>query len=585
MANQELIQQLLRERDAQYRRAQKAEAILEKYADVAALEAEWERTLAEVKAMYEKAMAEEKVKHEKAMTEEKANHAKEILKINAESEAKLQKTVKEYEEKLRVYVNQLEYLKRRVWGSMSEKRQAPDDPLQLRLDLGDLGLTDEEKKLAEDAAEKIKQARKTITVKEHTKQVPVRKKLPEGLRHEEVHIYPEGYEGHEDEWILFSETEDSEHLEVTAPDVWVRVTKRHKGIRKADMQIVTAKAPAEPIAKSYASASLLTELMVGKYVDHLPFYRQINMFKRLGVDLKQPTIEEWFHEVADLMRPTYFRLRDIMLQTDYLQSDESTLPIINNEKHRTVKGYIWLARSAILPLVLFHYHDGSRGQEVATGFFKDFKGALQVDGYGAYDILDKMEGITILCCWAHARRYFDRALTNDKERAEHALEQIGMLYSVETMADADGLDYAGRAALRQELAYPIITALEAWALKEYDEVLPKSPIGKALHYLTSHIRQLSRYVTDGRYQIDNNLIENSVRPLAIGRKNFLFCGNHNAAEDAAVIYTFMGCCKLAEVDFRKWTNYFLSHIHEYDNSYALDLADFLPHNMKAKGIL
>ena len=574
MTDKELIQQLLRERDEQFRRAQKAEAKLKMYADAAVMEAEYERKLAEKEA-----------KHEKAMAEEKARHAREILKINAESKAKLKKTVDEYEAKLRKYVQQLEYLKRRVWGSMSEKRQAPEDPLQLKLDFGDLGLTEEERELAESAAEEIKQARKTVTVKEHTKQAPVRKKLPEDLRHEEVHIYPEGYEGHEDEWILFSETEDSEHLEVTPPDMWVRVTKKHKGMRKSDRQIVTAKAPAEPLAKSYASASLLTELIIGKYVDHLPFYRQINMFRRLGVELREPTIEGWFHGVADLMRPMYYRLQEIMLQMDYLQSDESTLPIINNEKHRTVKGYIWLARAVILPLVLFHYHEGSRGKEVATGFFKDFKGALQVDGYAVYDILDKIDGIIILCCWAHARRYFDRALKNDKERAEHALDQIGLLYSVETMADARGLGYAERAALRQELAYPIIKALEAWALTEYPKVLPKSPIGKALYYLINHIRQLSRYVTDGRYQIDNNFIENSVRPLAIGRKNFLFCGNHDSAEDAAVIYTFMGCCKLAEVDFRKWMNYFLSHIHEYDNDYNLDLADFLPHNLKEKGVL
>lgn len=563
MTDKELIQQLLRERDEQFRRAEKAEAQLVEYSDVAAM----------------------KASYEKKLTEEKAKHAKEILKITKESDAKLKKTVDEYEKKLRSYVQQLEYLKRKVWGKMSEKRQAPDDPRQLKLDFGDLGLTEEEKRLAEESTEKIQQARSTVTVNAYTKQKPARKKLPENLRHEEEHIYPEGYEGHEEEWILFSETEDSEHLEVIPPDMWVRVTKRHKGMRKSDKQIVTAKAPAEPLAKSYASASLLTELIIGKYVDHLPFYRQIQMYKRLGIELKQPTIEGWFHGVADLMRPLYYRTQELMLGMDYLQSDESTVPVINNEKHRTVKGYVWLARAVIQPMVLFHYHDGSRGKEVATGFFKDYQGALQVDGYGVYDILDKMDGITILCCWAHARRYFDRALNNDRERAEHALEQIGLLYSVETMADAKGLDYEGRAALRQELSYPIIKALEAWGLAEYDKVVPKSNIGKAIFYLCNHIRQLSRYVTDGRYQIDNNFIENSVRPLAIGRKNFLFCGNHDAAEDAAVIYTFMGCCKLAEVDFRKWTNYFLSHIHEYDADYSKDLADFLPHNLKAQGIL
>ena len=118
-----------------------------------------------------------------------------------------------------------------------------------------------------------------------------------------------------------------------------------------------------------------------------------------------------------------------------------------------------------------------------------------------------------------------------------------------------------------------------------DGVMPKSPIGKALGYLLGHIRQLSRYITDGRYQIDNNFIENSVRPLALGRKNYLFCGNHDAAEDAAIIYTFMGCCKLAQVDVRKWLNYFFTHIHDYDEDYSRDLLELLPHNLKQKGIL
>ncbi len=160
-----------------------------------------------------------------------------------------------------------------------------------------------------------------------------------------------------------------------------------------------------------------------------------------------------------------------------------------------------------------------------------------------------------------------------------------MLYSVETIADEEGADYGRRAQIRQELAYPIIRGLEAWALSEIDSVLPKSPIGKALGYLLGHIRQLSRYTMDGRYQIDNNFIENSVRPLALGRKNYLFCGNHDAAEGAAIIYTFVGCCKLADVDVRKWLNHFFTHIHDYDKDYSRDLLELLPHRLRQKGIL
>ena len=146
---------------------------------------------------------------------------------------------------------------------------------------------------------------------------------------------------------------------------------------------------------------------------------------------------------------------------------------------------------------------------------------IQVDGYAGYDVLDKLAGIAILCCWAHCRRYFERALKNDKLRAEYGLDQIGMLYSVESMADEQNLSFEERADLRQRLSYPIIRGLEAWALEEYPKVLPKSPIGKALNYLLKRIKQLSGYTQDGRYAIDNNPIENCVRPLAIGRKNYM----------------------------------------------------------------
>jgi len=557
ISDKELIAHLLRERDELYRRATKAEHLVEELSDADAMKQKYENELASQRDAF--------------------------AKQKAELDAKYLQELSKKEDEIRTLTSKLEYAMRKLWGKMSEKRQLPENPQQLKFDFGATDLTEEEKRMAEAAMERVLEQRKAVKVKEHTKLVPVRHKLPENLRHEEEHVYPEGYLGHEDEWILFKETETSEHLEVTAPDIYVRVTVRHKAMRKSDNAIITATAPAEPLAKSYASASLLTELIIGKYADHIPFYRQINMYKRYGVELKQATLEGWFHGVADLMLPLYLRLKDYMLGLDYLQSDESTVPVVNNEKHRTVKGYMWLARSVIEPLVLFHYHEGSRGKEVALEFFDGYKGAIQVDGYPVYDLLDKLEGIIILCCWAHARRYFDRALKHDKKRAEYAIEQIGLLYSIETMADEQGLDHEARAALRQELSYPIIRALEAWALSEKDSVLPKSPIGKAIGYLLNHIRQLSRYTSDGRYKIDNNPVENSVRPLALGRKNYLFCGNHDAAEDSAVIYSLIGCCNIAGVDVRVWLNYFLVHVHDYDNDYSRDLIELLPHNLRKAG--
>ena len=557
-SDKQVMEALISERDTLYCRAVNAERIVDELSNAAVLKQTYESRIKELEAQYKKDLSKMDDEHKKVLSEK--------------------------EEKIRELMARLEYLTRKLWGRMSEKRQTPDDPSQLKLDFDGMELTDEEKRQIEKATKTVAESRK-VRVKEHEKSTPVRKKLPENLRRVENHVYPDGYLGHEDQWILFGGVETSEHLEVTPPEMYVRVTVRHKGMRLSDRTIATAPVPVEPLAKSYAGPTVLTELTVGKFADHLPFYRQILMFKRFGVELRQSTVEGWFFGIADLMRPMYYGLRDYMLQFDYLQSDESTVPVINNEKHRTVKGYMWLARAVTEPLVLFHYHEGSRGKEVALQFFGKYKGALGVDGYKVYDLLDKLNGITVLCCWAHCRRYFDRALNHDRKRAEYALEQIGMLYSVETIADEEGADYGRRAQIRQELAYPIIRGLEAWALSEIDSVLPKSPIGKALGYLLGHIRQLSRYTMDGRYQIDNNFIENSVRPLALGRKNYLFCGNHDAAEGAAIIYTFVGCCKLADVDVRKWLNHFFTHIHDYDKDYSRDLLELLPHRLRQKGIL
>ncbi len=151
--------------------------------------------------------------------------------------------------------------------------------------------------------------------------------------------------------------------------------------------------PFLPLAKSYAGASLLTELMVNKYVNHLPFYRQIQMFKQLGITLPSPTVNDWFCGTADLLRPLYYRLKEIVLSSDYIQVDESTLPVVKEEKHKTVKGYIWMVRAVVENLVFLHYDHGTRAQKVVIPLLKDFQGALQTDGYEVYKMYEDKKGV------------------------------------------------------------------------------------------------------------------------------------------------------------------------------------------------
>ncbi|HKK11826.1 MAG TPA: IS66 family transposase [Flavobacteriaceae bacterium] len=476
---------------------------------------------------------------------------------------------------------QIAVLQRKIWGKSSE-RYIKEDPMQRSFDFDGLDLLEEEKELATSAKEEIeqyKEKRVVAKIKKH----PVRKPLPETLPREEYHIYPENIDP--ENWTELK-PEITEVLERDPARWYVRRIIRHKYVQKAknrldtEKPIITAPMPLLPIAKSYAGASLLADIIINKYILHLPFYRQVQMFKQQGISIAPATINGWFKDIADLMRPTWYRLKELVLESDYIQCDETTVPIINNEKHKTIKGYLWMVRAVMPGLVFFHYDHGSRAQKVALQLFKHYQGVLQTDGYAVYDIYENKKGVLPIGCWAHARRKFDEALKEDKARAEYALEQIGLLYDVERRADQEGLSYEQRAELRSRLSYPIMVAFEKWLLAEYPKVLPKGRIGKAIRYTYNIYHKLTRYHLDGRWKMDNNMAENAIRPIALGRKNWLFCGNHEAAENAAIIYSLLGCCKASGVNFREWLIFFLDNIHSYDSDYTKDLAELLPHNFK-----
>jgi transposase len=491
------------------------------------------------------------------------------------------RTINQLDETIIKLQQQIEMLQRRIWGKSSE-RYINEDPLQRKLDFDGLDLLPEEKELATSAKEEIEKYKTIRVVEVKEKNHPVRKPLPESLPREETHIYPEKI--NLTDWTELS-PEITEVLEREPSRWYVRRIIRHKYVLKdksqdLEKQIITAPMPVLPIAKSYAGASVLADIIIDKYVNHLPFYRQIQMFRQQGISIAPATINGWFKDVADLMRPTYYRLKELVLASDYIQSDETTIPIINNEKQTTIKGYIWMIRAVMGNLVFFHYDHGSRAQKVALQLFKDFQGVIQTDGYAVYDIYENKKGVLPIGCWAHARRKFEEALAEDKARASYALEQIGLLYDVERRADQEQLSYEERANLRSRLSYPIMVAFEKWLLNQYPKVLPKGRIGKAIRYTYNIFHKLTRYHLDGRLKIDNNLGENAIRPIALGRKNWLFCGNDDAAENAAIMYSMLGCCKAHEVNFRDWLVYFLNNIHKYDNDYSKDLAELLPHNFK-----
>ena len=470
-------------------------------------------------------------------------------------------------------------LQRKIWGKSSE-RYIPKDPLQRRLDFEGLDLLPEEKELATSAKEEIEKY-KTIRVKVKEKSHPVRKPLPESLPREETHIYPEII--NPENWTELA-PEITEVLERDPARWYVRRIIRHKYALKdksqdVEKQIITAPMPVLPIAKSYAGATVLADIIIDKYVNHLPFYRQIQMFKQQGISIAPATINGWFRNVADLIRPAYYRLKELVLASDYIQSDETTIPIINNEKHKTVKGYIWMIRAVTEDLVFFHYDHGSRAQKVALQLFKDFQGVIQTDGYAVYDIYENKKGVLPIGCWAHARRKFEEALTEDKARASYALEQIGLLYDVERRADKEKLSDEERSELRSRLAYPIMVAFEKWMLREYPKVLPKGRIGKAIRYTYNIYHKLTRYHLDGRLKMDNNLgkMQSGPSPLA-GKTGCSAATTMRRKMQQSCIPCW--AVEGTRSKLPRWLVYFLNNIHKYDNDYSKDLAELLPHNFQ-----
>lgn len=482
--------------------------------------------------------------------------------------------------------NTLLWLRRKVFGKMSEKN-LPLDPDQLLL-FDQEHLTDEERaRLDKEVEAAEQQMTKTITVKVK----PSRRDLDTtGLPTEVIDIYPDGTTDEngklKDEYVEIG-TDESSRLEHIAAKTYIKKTVIHKVMLKSDSnnktpedrRIICARLPLAPVNRCMAGASVLADIIIGKFMYHLPFYRQIQQYKESGITISDSTMGGWYEAAVEKLKLLYDILRQHILQSEYIQIDESVLPVIDSEKHKARKGYEWCVRDAIRGAVMFYYDRGSRGGKVAREILGAYKGAVQCDGYDAYDQFEKNDNITVYGCWAHARRKFVDALNENNRLATEALCFIRKIYKVESDADKAGLNADELKEQRLKISYPTIRLFETWMKETYLKVLPNSKMGDAIEYTYSLLPRLSRYVNDGRINIDNNLIENTIRPLALGRKNYLFCGNDASAYRAAIVYSLISTCKAADVDPRTWMEDVLRKIPYYQRDQR-DLAELLPFNWK-----
>lgn len=462
---------------------------------------------------------------------------------------------------------ELDKLQKYLFGKKSEKLPSLNENAS-QTNLFELGTTTQQQ---EELSEK---AATTAERKTPKKRAPGtgRMSLPENLRRETIIIEPaEDITG----CIVIGE-EVTEVLELTPAEFYVKRYVRRKYARPTGAGIVTGELPDRVIDKGIPSEAVIAQMMTDKYVYGLPLHRQIDKYRRMGVNIPASTASDWMMKGWKHLVPLWELLKLLILNQKYLQADESPLKVLDrNDKNGIHKGFMWVYNAPCENLVLFDYRKG-RDSSGPKEMLKDYHGLLQTDGYSVYESLFASHPhIMLVYCMAHARRKFVDALKDDKAKAGQVLTKMQQLYVLEQEMRDNNSTPEQRTLIRTEKAVAVLEEIEKWMIANAKTVRPTSALGIAIAYTLPRWKGLSAYAKHGQLEIDNNLVENSIRPLAIGRKNYLFAGSHEAAEMTAAMYSFMACCKRNNVDESQWLKDVFERIQSHKQK---DLYQLLPNN-------
>ncbi len=489
-------------------------------------------------------------------------------------------------EQLEVEVQQLKdelaMFKRMLLGRKSERFVPSEEATeQLKLLFDQTPSNELDQKVAQIVASYERKAKDAPKESIHQGRMPIPAHIP---REEEV------IEPAEDVSGMTRIGEDvTEVLEYEVGRLWVRRIVRPRYARTAEQQqqqdqdadpagaIVQAPALELPLGRSKAGVSLVAHILISKYVEHLPLHRLIQRFARSGLKVAPATIGNWVKSGADPLRILYEAYQKIIFRNFYLQMDETTIRVLEEGKGKTHLGYLWAVYDPVNHLPFFFYQTG-RDHKGPKKLLERFVGILQCDGYSVYETLDKkMELIMLMNCLAHIRRHFFDARSNDELRANTALTMIKVLYQIEEKARKQGLNAEQRLELRRAESKDVFETFGKWLETEYNKVTPSSAIGKAIQYALNRWKNMDVFLQDGKVEIDNNLVENIIRPPAIGRKNYLFAGSHESAQRTAMLYTFFAACKQYNIDPEIWLNDILNRIGDFKVS---QLEKLMPHRWK-----
>lgn len=432
---------------------------------------------------------------------------------------------------------QLDWFKRNVFGTGKSEKL---DALQTRLGIDEAPVKEPEKQTVHYDRKKAKKPRRSA--EEQFEKLPILETVE--LVPAEVTAQPELYKRIGEERTF--------EVDITPPKLFKReiVRPKFKLIDDRGAAPIIEPALPRPAVCSFASAGLMAYVVWSKYLHHLPLYRQEKMSAHWGAQLSRKTMADWVAYVAEWFEPIYGHMRERLLAGDYLQADETPIRYMDPDlkKGKTTQGYLWLIGRPGSDVV-FDWRL-SRRHEEATSLLEGFEGLLQTDGYAAYEELAKKSStLTRIACWAHVRRKFVEAQNESPQAVQLVLRLIGNLYRMEQIwDDNEWTDPKWRAALRGRDFAPVLHLLRKVVVKLRERSLPKSALGKACGYLLGQWEALIEQVKHGQVRLDNNLIENAVRPSAIGKKNFLFIGSPDAGKRSAIIYSIIVSCERHGID-------------------------------------
>jgi transposase len=346
--------------------------------------------------------------------------------------------------------------------------------------------------------------------------------------------------------------------------------------------IVQAYPASKPIAKGKAGPSLLAHIIIQKYCNHLPLYRQSQIYAREGVEIPRSTMASWVGECARLLDPVITEIKNSIFKSGHIFGDDTPVKVLAPGLGRTKTGRLWVyakdgrPHGDVTPPAVCYFYSPDRKSERPQGHLKDFKGVLHADAYAGYDKLYESGDITEAACWAHMRRkFYEVTVASDNASiATQALEEIGAIYDIE--AKIKGSDPGQRLDERQRLSRPLVEKFFSWLNKAYKELPRKSMTAQAITYALNQQEALQRFLADGKIEIDNNIAERAVRGIAIGRKNWLFAGSDNGGESAAIFYTLIETAKLNNLN--PWL-YLQTVLDRIQDQHASKISELLPWNI------